>query len=311
MISERRNSTTIDALIDGLVDYAGLFPPAGENMRTALENYSSYVNGDDRAALGRFIVPVSRLDELDEKGADLLPRVSGSRPWRLSVLVAGDAAEGLPDILEFNRRHSSPGGGKAVIDVVELKATTASDIAHQSATIGKSLTAYFEIPLSGDVHGLVHAIAGAGRRAKIRTGGVTPDAFPPPDSVVGFIAQCLRAPVPFKATAGLHHPLKGEYRLSYESGSATWTMYGYLNVFLAAALLHSGESEDIALDVLGESDPASFVFGDDSLTWRDHRLSAAQIRAAREFAISFGSCSFREPIDELAVLTRTTTNAKQ
>ncbi|HST07500.1 MAG TPA: hypothetical protein VLJ83_04975, partial [Gemmatimonadaceae bacterium] len=149
----------------------------------------------------------------------------------------------------------------------------------------------------------------AGRSAKIRTGGVTPDAFPPPVAVVAFIEECLRARVPFKATAGLHHPLRGEYRLTYESGSPTWTMYGYLNVFLAAVLLHSGESREVALQVLEESDPASFVFSENFLTWRGRRLTSAQVRAAREFAISFGSCSFREPIDELAALTRTTTNA--
>ena len=307
----RGNPNAIGALVKGLVDYAGLFPPAGESMRTALENYSSYLRGDDRAALGRFIVPVSRLGELEEKGDDLLPRDAGSGPWLLSALLAGDAAVGLPEILAFNGRHSSSANGKALIDVVELKATTASEVVHQSASLGDSLTAYFEIPVSGDVGSLVDAIAGAGRRAKIRTGGVTPDAFPPPEAVVDFIAECLRARVPFKATAGLHHPLRGEYRLSYESGSPTGTMYGYLNVFLAAALLHSGESRDAALQILEESDPSSLVFEGDSLAWRDLRLDAARIRAAREFAISFGSCSFREPIDELAALTRTTKNANQ
>lgn len=311
MTAQRGNSTAIAALVKGLVDYAGLFPPAGESMRTALENYSSYIRGDDRAALGRFIVPVSRLGELEEKGADLLPRGSGAGPWLLSALLAGDATEGLPQILAFNSRHSLSANGKALIDVVELKATTASEIVHQSASLGDLLTAYFEIPVSGDVATLVAAIAGAGRRAKIRTGGVTPDAFPPPGAVVDFIAECLRARVPFKATAGLHHPLRGEYRLSYESGSPTWRMYGYLNVFLAAALLHSGESREAALQILEESDPSSLVFSGDSVAWRDVRLDTAQIRAAREFAISFGSCSFREPIDELAGLTRTTTNANQ
>jgi hypothetical protein len=309
--SERDQPKAIDALINGLVDYAGLFPPAGEGMRTALENYSSYLYGDDCAALGRFIVPVSRLGELEQQGADLLPRDSGKRPWALSVLLPGDAAESLADVLDFNHRHLMPESGRAVIDVVELKASAPAEIVHQSATIPKSLTAYFEIPVSGDVGSMVDAIAGVGRCAKIRTGGVTPDAFPPPESVIVFIAECLRARVPFKATAGLHHPLKGEYRLTYEVGSPTWTMYGYLNVFLAAAFLHTGQSEEMALQVLGETDPASFVFRDHSFAWRDLRLSTAQIRAAREFAISFGSCSFREPIGELAGLTRTTTNANQ
>src|SRR6267142_920393 len=119
----------VDALLAGLVDYAGLFPPASEGMRTALENYASYRESDDRPALGRFIVPLSRLKELEDAGRDLMRRGDAVEPWQLSVLVAGDARSAAETIADFNRRHG-PGSrdGRAVIDVAELKATTAEEI---------------------------------------------------------------------------------------------------------------------------------------------------------------------------------------
>src|SRR5712672_2874744 len=81
---------SVEALLTGLVDYAGLFPPAGEDMRRALERYASYLDRPDRSALGRFIVPISRLKELEESARDLMPLGDSSEPWRLSVLVADD-----------------------------------------------------------------------------------------------------------------------------------------------------------------------------------------------------------------------------
>jgi hypothetical protein len=288
------------------VDYAGLFPPSGEDMRPALQNYAAYLDSDDRGALGRFIVPISRLGELEEEGRDLMPRGKRAPPWRLSVLVAEDVRAAADEMSKFNKRHSSGSkGGSAVIDVAELKASTPDDIAHQRRDLPASFTAYFEIPVPGDISTLVGAIATARARAKIRTGGITPEAFPRSEAVIDFIAACQRADVAFKATAGLHHPLRAQYRLTYEPDSPKGTMHGYVNVFLAATLLYSGEKEGTALEVLDESDPAAFVFDDDGIAWRGKRVGTEEILASRSrFAISFGSCSFREPIDELAQLTR-------
>lgn len=273
-------------------------------MRRALENYASYAKGRNRRALGRFIVPFSRLGELEEVGGDLMPRGKRS-PWHISVLVAEDARSAVEEILRFNRRHSPAARGSAVVDVVEMKASSPDEILQQRTELPAQLTGYFEIPLSDDVPRLVKTMAGAGARAKMRTGGVTPQAFPRAQSIVDFIAACRTEGVPFKATAGLHHPLRGEYRLTYEPDSPRGFMYGFLNVFFAAALIHAGESEEIALAALEETDPSSFVFKDAGISWREKLVTTDQMAAARsEFAIAFGSCSFREPVDELANLTR-------
>jgi len=296
---------SVDALLHGLVDYAGLFPPASEDMRPALENYASYFDGPDCQALGRFIVPVSRLAELERAGSDLMHRGKRAVPWRLSVLVAEDVRAASDEMQRFNQQHAAGSkNGHAVVDVVEMKATTPEQIQHQRRDLAQSFTPYFEIPLTGDVNALVGTMAGVRARAKMRTGGVTPESFPPAQSIVDFMLACQRNGVAFKATAGLHHPVRGEYRLTYDPDAAKGRMYGFLNVFFAAALLYSGDSEDTALAVLEEIDPSTFVFEDDAIQWRDKRVTADQMAAARSgFAIAFGSCSFREPVDELAVLT--------
>jgi hypothetical protein len=100
--------------------------------------------------------------------------------------------------------------------------------------------AYFEFPLSG-CGDFIAAVAACGRRAKIRTGGETADKFPAAESAVEFIRLCGAANVAFKATAGLHHPLRSVHRLTYQPGSPSGMMHGFLNVFLAAALLAGRE----------------------------------------------------------------------
>ena len=295
-----------DALLNGLIDYAGLFPPAGEDMRKAVDNYAEYLRGSDRAALGRFIVPLARVAEFEDAAADRFPRERNARPWQISVLVADDVRRAADEISDFNARHTAKSRrGLATIDVVELKASTLEEVGNQQRDLPRTLTSYFEIPLTGDVPSLVKAIAEITSRAKIRTGGLTPDAFPRAESIIDFMFACRAESVPFKATAGLHHPIRGEYSLTYEPGSPKGMMYGFVNVFVAAALVAAGATEDVALAALEETNPGAFEFHDDYLQWRDNKVTSEQLAITRaEAALSFGSCSFREPIDELAPLFR-------
>lgn len=302
MIGNKSGSKAVDALMDGLVDYAGLFPPASESMRAAVESYASYRAGPDAQALGRFIVPLARLTEFEEQARALMPRGEGAEPWRLSVLVGAETRPAAEQMPKFNCHHwSGSSDGHAIIDAVELKAATVEEIEIQDREIPKFFQRYFEIPLGDNVDVLVKTIARVGARAKVRTGGTDQNAFPTSRAILSFLVACERERVPFKATAGLHHPIRGSYRLTYEPNSASGTMYGFLNVFVAAALLHKGESESIVLKALEESDAAAFEFTDDAIAWRKHRVDASELRAIRStFATSFGSCSFREPVDELA-----------
>jgi len=296
--------TAADALMEGLVDYAGLFPPASQDMRSAVESYATYRAGPDAQALGRFIVPIARLAEFEEEARSVMPRGEGSEAWRLSVLVADNVRAAVEQMLKFNCHHwSGSEHGHAIIDSVELKAAIPEVIDSQNRELPMFFQQYFEIPLGDKVHALVKAIARIGARAKVRTGGVTPEAFPAARDIVSFLVACHGERVAFKATAGLHHPVRGSYRLTYDKNSEAGPMYGFLNLFLAAALVRQGVSESIVIEALEESNPAAFEFSGDSVTWRGRRLDASSLREARSgFAISFGSCSFREPVDELARL---------
>jgi hypothetical protein len=141
------------------------------------------------------------------------------------------------------------------------------------------------------------AVKVAGCFAKLRTGGVTPDAIPPIESIADFIRRCAELRLPFKATAGLHHPVRAPHPLTYAADAQRAVMHGFLNVFMAAALAWHGDRD--LEPVLVETDPAAFRF-DDRAHWRDRSLTADQVRDARHrFAHAFGSCSFDEPVDGL------------
>lgn len=282
------------SLLDGLVDYAGLFPPAALPMDAAVRNYAAYRAGAHRGMLARFVLPVARLDEFVRE-ASAIDRGGDSDPWPLSVLAgAGDAAT----IAAFNRAY----GSRWVIDSIEAKATSPEEV-EALASAFDGFIVYVEIPVNDALSSLVQAIAQADVRAKIRTGGVTADAFPAPAEVLRFLAECVQRQVPFKATAGLHHPLRGEYALTYAPDAERGTMYGFLNVFLAATLLHAGHAPATLLDLLEERDAAAIVADASGISWRGLHASAAQVAQARaRFAGSFGSCSFEEPVQDLAAL---------
>lgn len=159
---------------------------------------------------------------------------------------------------------------------------------------------YCEIPID-DISAL-HAVRDARAFAKIRTGGVRPDAIPANDAVAAFLMTAARLNIPFKATAGLHHPIRAVRPLTYDLDSPSAMMHGFINVFVAGALAWNSASETIVLQVLNEEDPRAFAF-DTELRWRDTSLTALQIaNARRDFAHSFGSCSFAEPLNEIKEL---------
>ncbi|MBI2512396.1 MAG: hypothetical protein HYV96_10470 [Opitutae bacterium] len=291
------------SLLGSLIDYAGLFPPAQLAMPDAVRAHAAHLAGPHRAALGRFVVPLVRLAEFDAAFALLPP--AEQQGWQLSVLAGPDPLADVPSILVFNSRHA---GARIVSVETKISAPAAStapaDIARLVAPFPSSLEVWIEIPPTApDLSALLDVVRATGRGAKLRTGGTTPDAFPPPADVARFLRECHRAGVAMKATAGLHHPLRGDYRLTYAPGSATGKMFGFLNVFLAAALVHTGGSDADALALLDDGDASHFTATPDALAWRSHRFTAAQIDATRAaLCRSFGSCSFTEPLDGLQEL---------
>jgi hypothetical protein len=138
---------------------------------------------------------------------------------------------------------------------------------------------------------------------KIRTGGLTPEAIPSTEDIADFLCEAAARRLPFKATAGLHHPLRSLRPLTYAPDCQQAMMHGFLNVFLAAAFAWHRAKREVVLGILNETEAGAFQFGERAALWNGHKLSAQQIQEARrDFAHSFGSCSFEEPITDLREL---------
>jgi len=289
-------------LLNRVVDYAGLFPPASLEMPAAVREYAEHRNGPFSWVLGRFVLPSARLEEFERAAAGELPTES-ARSWALSALVSSDLEEDLARVDAFNRRHGDVRRGAVHVDTVELKVHTPREVARAVELLDRNYATYMEVPAVEDPAELIHALAATHAMAKIRTGGVTPDAFPTSAQVVRFISRCIAHQVSFKATAALHHPWRAEYPLTYAADAPRGTMFGFLNVLLTTAALHAGFGAGDATRLLEERDPAAVVAGDSGVAWRERHISMDALQRARESMVAFGSCSFREPIQELQALS--------
>lgn len=301
---------SLHTLLEALIDYAGLFPPAGLSMSKAVENYARYAMGEHAFALGRFICPVSRLEEFSKAAAPLMPgtyatsgypEMAEAPAWRLSALIDGPLDECMVQVDGFNEHHEKEENGKARIESIEMKADDAEAIDDALDMLPNDITPYFEIATDRDPRGCIAALAGDSAGAKIRCGGVTPEAIPSIESVAGFIAACALANVPFKGTAGLHHPVRGEQALTYDPNPPRAVMHGFVNVFLAAAMLFERTiDESTARALLAENDPKAFEFTESHARWRERKIGVDALAKARtHLALGYGSCSFEEPIADV------------
>jgi len=311
--------------MSGLIDYAGLFPPAKLPMDKAVANYAKYLASPEAWMLGRFILPVSRIEEFRKAAAGLLPtreeREDGEwAGWPISAIADGDLDENLDSVFAFNAQHAEPRNGLAVIDAIEIKVPAESDsdptpsgrfIDDALGIMAEGVYPFFELPVQGakgaaapDLRGCIAALAGEDAGAKVRTGGVTPDAIPPTRAVAEFIVACHAADVPFKATAGLHHAVRSDQPLTYEPNCPRAVMHGFLNVFVAAAMVQAFRIDaKNAARILEETDARKFLMDEGTISWGPGRLDIEQVQRARDtFALSYGSCSFDEPVGELKAL---------
>jgi hypothetical protein len=293
-------------LVSGVVDYAGLFPPASLDMPAAVANYAEYRASDDAWMLGRFVVPVARLAEWELAVADLSEahRLAWNRA-RISALLSGEYARECDQIAAFNAR--APFG--VCTDAAEGRTATPDDVLAVAAAMPDDVMLYCEIPHRDDPLPHLLAVRAAKVCAKIRTGGVTPDAFPSAAEIVRFLRRCAECGVTAKATAGLHHPMLGKFRLTYAPDSVRGKMYGYLNLFLCAAAVMDGATDAVATAILLLDNASAIELFDGAVRLRyTSGDSAAQFveisettiaRMRERGVVAFGSCSFREPVDDL------------
>jgi hypothetical protein len=280
------------ALFGGLIDHAALFPPASLPMDEALAEDRRARASAEAWMLGRFIVPVSRLSEL---------AAVGGAP-ALSVVLDG-AGAAPPDrwqpALQRDLRAVARAAGYGLrVELVEVRLPAASVPAdllvaareRVAEALGDAVIPYFEVLLADGVEATIAAMGEAGTRAKVRCGGTAP--APPVDALAAFVARCRDARVAFKATAGLHHPIR--------SGGA----HGFLNLLAAAVFAHAeGLGEEELAPLLAEEDPAAFEVGPGGLAVHHLDAGPAEIARARaELFNAYGSCSFSEPVEDLRSL---------
>lgn len=327
-----RHPDSLRAFLNGLVDYAGYFPPADLPLREAIQNYARYRQEEHAWMLSRFVVPIGLLAELDKHAQLFAEDARTARgeapPYRFSVLgTGGDTEEAFLDAfdedLDALAAFAARRQGRATADMMEVPLPSAlleaseDDLEAFFGTVHRRLVAagtarlelFYEIPLDDDT---VEAVAPTARalaahnaaqerplRAeaslKFRCGGNAAADFPAPAHLARAIAACRDADTRFKATAGLHHPVR------HRDNDLGVHRHGFLNVFGAAALAEAqGLGPDALREVLLEENADHFRFRPGALAWKDRTTPTAAIERTREhLAASFGSCSFEEPVADL------------
>jgi hypothetical protein len=254
----------IDAFLNCILDYAGVFPPASLNLDQALENYREYQSSPQAQMLARFVLPLDALAKVNE----------ATLPLRITLVVRGQniALPELPDQVES----------------IELAGTIAGD--------GQDRFVFHEIDWRGDFATALDSLAGRRRTGvKLRTGGVTPESVPSAETVARFLIESALRSLPVKFTAGLHAPFP------HDDPSVGSRMHGFVNVFGAAFGAYSGERDaSLLATLLCEADARDFRFTETHIAIADVSFSSEEIVRLREEAvISFGSCSFLEPVGHL------------
>ncbi len=288
-------------MLEGVIDYAGLFPPARLSMSDAIAEYLAIVQGEDKWIVDRFSCPIGKLGDLAVELAEhpeepFVPvAVIGTQQpdhkhWKHGL--EHDAAE----IARFQKAAEN----HAEVQAYEARVPDHRHLADYVADLKafNNVDLFVELPWGEEMADSLALMAEMDVAcAKARTGGAEPSAFPSAEAVAAFIQQCVQLDLSFKLTAGLHHPLP---RTDPATGAQ---MHGFLNVIAATALALADDLSRRELeDVLSSSEPKAFTFKRDTLVWKQHKATFEGVENARTLFLSFGSCSVTEPLEGLAAI---------
>jgi hypothetical protein len=252
-----------------ILDYAGMFPPAKLPLANALENFHAYQHHEHADYLSRFVIPVGQV-----------PDLPSSARFPLTVLVK--PAEINPSLQELEA------------DSIEVPWDEQSLNLLDNSFRGKIFIELdWRKPYTSQMAALSkHAPHFA---VKLRTGGVTPESIPPSKAIAEFFLTAAQHKLPLKATAGLHIPVPND---DPEMGAR---MHGFLNFFCAGFLAFSGRGDRQTItNVLEDFSYEDFSFGEHSMRCGNFEFSKQEIEQLRSrWLLSFGSCSFLEPIEHL------------
>jgi hypothetical protein len=293
---------SLQALLTRSIDYAGMFPPCSLALEPALQNHANYVRAPEAWMLNTFVLPVERFDAVKE----LLSPFDPLHPLRVAALgqKTADAEAFLGALEKADTAIRSLSSNVDLISITHLEMFLPHDVSlvllEQARSFLGDLPVFWETPPDRAEQTIAllaeynsdAALATFGY--KLRTGGVTADAFP----TSAQIARALVAPathqLPIKFTAGLHHPIR-QFRDEVKT-----KMHGFLNVLGAAVLAaeHRWDADQTSL-MLEDETADSFSFTDDFFAWREWKIDVERLQYRRKFVLSFGSCSFDEPREDL------------
>ncbi|SFP59792.1 hypothetical protein SAMN05660464_3622 [Geodermatophilus dictyosporus] len=262
-------------LFTRLFDDAALFPPGNAPMAAAVPAHRGLEErlGD---LVGPFVVPAARLDELTEHLRD-------GDPFDVSLLAA---AGDLPAAAA--RVGADPRLRLAAVEVPVVADAAAAGRAVRvlDDVVPAGVPAAVELPRTGARDAVLDVLAGTGVRAKLRTGGLRADLFPPAEELAATLAACVARGVPLKCTAGLHSAV------AHHDPATGFTHHGFLNALAACDALAAGGPAAAAEQWLRQDDPGVLVEG-----WSPDRAARA-----RAVLTSFGTCSVLAPVDDLVRL---------
>ena len=308
------------SLLEGAIDYAGLFPPAQLALDEAFARFVEHRSSDEGWMLARFVCPAARLDELEPLVADTDP---SQLPIAVSVLGrGGDTLENFLQSIDEDEKRMAAFAGRLderiVVDAFEVRLPEAGGAAvavneawgRLTKNGSRPLTPFFEVSLLGEwrprLPAAVAAVRDTDRKAgddhrvglKIRCGGLEAAAIPEIEAVAAAIATCRATDVPLKATQGLHHPFR-----HHDHELDTW-VHGFINLFSASVLAHVHDLPVKQLiEIIADVDPEAFDIAPERLRWRHLDASAEDVAESRRSLLTgFGSCSFTEPRDDLRTL---------
>jgi hypothetical protein len=299
-------AASLRALLDQAIDYAGMFPPCSMALEPALRNQASYVRSPEAWMLNGFVLPVEQFDAT----AQFLSKFDTHHPLRVAALgpktTSADVfLDALYNTYAAIRSFSRYNSDLVSISHLEMFLPDHVDSAplKEASAIVRELPVFLEAPPER-AEQTIALVAGHNSDEdtttfgyKLRTGGVTADAFPTSAQIARALVTAATHQVPIKFTAGLHHPIR-QFRDEVKT-----KMHGFLNVLGAAVLAAEHQLDaDQAVTMLEDEDPRSFLFTDDFFAWRDWKIDTERLQYRRKFVRSFGSCSFDEPRDDLRAL---------
>ena len=299
-------SASLRALLDQAIDYAGMFPPCALQLEPALRNQASYVRSSEASMLNGFVLPVGQFNAATK----FISQFDPSHPLRVAALGpktsnAEGFLEALENVVAAVRSYFRSDVDLMSVSHLEMFLPDDVDSAYLKAAraIVGELPVFLEEPPERAKQ-TIALIAGhtseedaATFGYKLRTGGVTADAFPTSAQIACALVTAATHQLPIKFTAGLHHPIR-QFRDEVKT-----KMHGFLNVLGAAVLATEHQWDaDHAVTMLEDEDPRSFSFTDDFFAWRDWKIDTERLQYRRKFVRSFGSCSFDEPRDDLRAL---------